>query len=136
MRRSASSRPSRGVWRRQALVPLDGSPLAEAAIPYTLELLRACEDGQGATLHLTYVLDPKQAYHAGIAETEAMHEERTYLESISARITADPAWHSIAVTSRVEPGANVVMGIERVGGARRQPARGYPSLRGDGNARA
>lgn len=101
-------------WPVQGQVPLDGSPLAEAAIPYALELLRTLEDGQGAKLHLTYVLDPKQAYHSGIPETKAMHEARTYLESITARITADRTWQSIAVTSRVEPDADVVMGIERV----------------------
>lgn len=111
-------------WPVQALVPLDGSPLAETAIPYALELLRTLEDEQGAKLHLTYVLNPKQAYHSGITETEAMHEARTYLEAISARITADPAWHSMAVTSRVEPDAHVVMGIERV-------AEQGANLRGD-----
>lgn len=111
-------------WPVQALMPLDGSPLAETAIPYALELLRTLEDEQGAKLHLTYVLNPKQAYHSGITETAAMHEARTYLEAISARITADPAWHSMAVTSRVEPDAHVVMGIERV-------AEQGANLRGD-----
>jgi nucleotide-binding universal stress UspA family protein len=111
-------------WPVQALVPLDGSPLAETAIPCALELLRALEDGHGVKLHLMYVLDPKQAYRSGIAETEAMHEARLYLESVTARIAADPVWRSIALTAKVEPDANVVLGIERV-------AEQGANLRGD-----
>lgn len=108
----------------QALVPLDGSPLAEMAIPYALEMLRVLEDGQGAHLHLAYVMDPKRAYRSGVPETTAMRDARTYLKSVTDRITADPSWRSIAVTSKVEPDANVAMGIERV-------AEQGASLRGD-----
>lgn len=115
-------------WPVQALVPLDGSLLAEAAIPYALELLRVLDEGQGARLHLTYVLDPKQAYQSGTPETEVLHEARSYLESIaesvSARLAADPARSSIAVSAKVEPDANVMMGIERV-------AEQGANLRGD-----
>lgn len=111
-------------WPAQALVPLDGSPLAETAIPYALELLRALDEGQGAKLHLTYVLDPKRAYRLGVSETRVMHEARTYLESITTRLAADPAWQAIAVTARVEPDVNVVLGIERI-------AEQGANLRGD-----
>ena len=111
-------------WPVQALVSLDGSPLAEAAIPYALELLSALEDGQGAKLHLTYVLDPKRAYQSGTAETVAMREARTYLESIAARLAADPSWQPIVVTSKVEPDANAMRGIERI-------AEQGANLRGD-----
>lgn len=83
-------------------------------MPYALELLRALDAGQGAKLHLTYVLDPKQAYRLGVSETKVLHEARTYLKSITARLTADPAWQAIAVTARVEPDVNVVSGIERI----------------------
>lgn len=111
-------------WPVQALVPLDGSPLAEVAIPHALELLSILDEGQGAKLHLTYVLDPKRAYQPGILETEAMHKGRAYLKTITTRIAADPARRSVVVTAKVEPDADVVVGIERV-------AEQGANLRGD-----
>jgi len=111
-------------WPVQALVPLDGSALAETAIPFALELLRLFDDGRGSSLHLTYILDPKQAYQSGTPETTAMHEARIYLESVAKRISADASWGSAAVTWKVEPEANVMTGIERV-------AEQGASLRGD-----
>ncbi|MFI5274733.1 MAG: universal stress protein, partial [Ktedonobacterales bacterium] len=94
----------------QALVPLDGSPFAERAIPRAIELLRALETGQGAALHLTYVLDPKHAYRYDTPETEAMHRARTYLEKTARDVKADPLNRAVAVSWAIETDAEVVTG--------------------------
>ena len=69
----------------KALVPLDGSPLAEMALPTAIELLR---DSPDATLVLVRAVkartlpgvDPTQAQLAVIGEAEA------YLERVAARL--------------------------------------------------
>lgn len=96
------------------LVPLDGSPFAEQAIPHAIELLRALSNGHGAALHLTYVLDPAQAYHYDTPETDAMRHARSYLAGIARTITADPATSDIAVTWAVETDKQIAPGIARV----------------------
>lgn len=105
---TAAARPVR------ALVPLDGSRPAEQAIPRAIELLRALETGRGATIHLTYVMDPKQAFKYDTPETEALHRARAYLETTAERVAADPANISITVSWAVETDTNVVTGLERV----------------------
>jgi nucleotide-binding universal stress UspA family protein len=106
--------PDFSRWPVRALVPLDGSPLAEAAIMPALDLLSALANGRGGRLHLTYVLDPKRAYRIGTPETPDMHEARVYLASVADRITVDARQRAIEVTWTVQPDANVARGIERV----------------------
>jgi nucleotide-binding universal stress UspA family protein len=75
------------------LVPLDGSPLSERALPLAREL--ACRTG--ATLHLVHVHIPPTApmYTAGLPlldtrlDDQASEAERDYLESLAARLRAD-----------------------------------------------
>lgn len=43
-----------------------------------------------------------------------MYEARTYLESVTDRLAADPARRSIVVTAKVEPDTNAMRGIERI----------------------
>jgi len=90
------------------LVPLDGSPLAERALPTALELL---SDGPGATLillraaeaHILPGTDPIEAQVAVIQEAES------YLDSVADRLreqgiteVVTSVWYSSAAKAIVE----------------------------------
>jgi nucleotide-binding universal stress UspA family protein len=76
---------------RTILVPLDGSPFAEQALPWALCLARRA----GATLdlvrgHVLYALTQPAAAWAPfdpVAEAECQQEERAYLDGIARRLT-------------------------------------------------
>lgn len=83
----------------RVLVPLDGSPLAEMAIPKALELL---SDRPGSTLILLRAVDPTEA-------PIAVHEAESYLASVAARLSergitrvVRSVWYSSAVKAIVE----------------------------------
>ncbi len=92
----------------KVLVPLDGSPFAEMALPKAIELLG---DGPGATLILLRAVeattrsgdDPIEAQTAPVGEAES------YLEAVAARLEDEPVsrvvrsvWHSNAARAIVE----------------------------------
>lgn len=105
---SVASRPV------QALAPLDGTPFSEQAIPPAIELLRALETDRGCALHMTLVIDPKQAYQYDTPETEAMRHARSYLEKIGERLLANPANSGLGITWAVETDPAAVTGIGHV----------------------
>jgi nucleotide-binding universal stress UspA family protein len=82
------------VWApdtaHRVLVPLDGSALAEEAVPPALELAAAL----GADLHLLRVIEPPTAAYAeGYASTAfdttgALDEARAYLDGVAAPLRA------------------------------------------------
>jgi nucleotide-binding universal stress UspA family protein len=83
----------------RVLVPLDGSPLAEMAIPKALELLSG---RPGSTLILLRAVDPTEA-------PIAVHEAESYLASVAARLSergitrvVRSVWYSSAVKAIVE----------------------------------
>lgn len=79
---------------RPVLLPLDGSPLAERAIPYALDLA----DRSGAPLALVSVISravaPRFVDHLGEIEAEiheaAQQRADTYLRAVAARLSAAP----------------------------------------------
>jgi nucleotide-binding universal stress UspA family protein len=84
----------------RVLVPLDGSPLAEMAIPKALELL---SDRPGSTLLLL------SAVEATTEAPIAVHEAESYLASVAARLSergitriVRSVWCSSAVKAIVE----------------------------------
>ncbi len=76
---------------RSVLVPLDGSPMAEHALPYAYEIARRA----GATLHLVHVCTDTDSPiylkdHPVIAENSASQRyehARLYLEAIKAYLS-------------------------------------------------
>jgi nucleotide-binding universal stress UspA family protein len=84
----------------RVLVPLDGSPLAEMAIPKALELL---SDRPGSTLILL------SAVEATTEAPIAVHEAESYLASVAARLSERgitrvirSVWYNSAVKAIVE----------------------------------
>jgi nucleotide-binding universal stress UspA family protein len=83
----------------RVLVPLDGSPVAEVALPKALELL---SDRPGSSLILLRAVDPPEA-------PIAVHEAESYLASVAARLSergitriVRSVWCSSAVKAIVE----------------------------------
>ena len=72
---------------QQILLPLDGSPLAELAIPYASTLARR----SGASLVLVQAVQTHTApgFDQTDAELEVMGRAQTYLQSIAARLEAE-----------------------------------------------
>jgi nucleotide-binding universal stress UspA family protein len=74
---------------RSVLVPLDGSPFGEQALPLALALARRC----GATLHLVHVLTPVVVYpdavlaNAGL-EAQIHDRQKDYLDGVARRVAA------------------------------------------------
>ncbi|HEX9037489.1 MAG TPA: universal stress protein [Ktedonobacterales bacterium] len=73
----------------RALIPLDGSALAETAIPAAIRLLTAQAPETG-TLHLLRVISPFASEDQGTPEAALVSEAGAYLKSIADRLTATP----------------------------------------------
>ncbi len=74
---------------QSALVPLDGSALAEAAIPPAIELLSALAPRTGR-LHLLMVVAPYVAKELGISEDEFVQQTRTYVDRLARQLRSTP----------------------------------------------
>jgi nucleotide-binding universal stress UspA family protein len=92
----------------RVLVPLDGSPLAEMAIPKALELL---SDRPGATLILLRAVEATTLPGSDPTEAQVavVHEAESYLVSVAARLSergitrvVRSVWYSSAVKAIVE----------------------------------
>ncbi|HEU4455211.1 MAG TPA: universal stress protein [Longimicrobiaceae bacterium] len=97
---------------RCILVPLDGSPFGEHALPYAASIARRC----GAVLHLTHVHLPPIVPSG--AETAVLppawfemtrDEKRTYLDALGARVAST---YGIRVETRLMEGG-VATALER-----------------------
>src|SRR5689334_16481860 len=71
---------------RSILVPLDGSPASEQALPYAAALARR----SGAALRLAYVHTPlvlgEGVMYLGAPEAQLWEEEKTYLDGVADRL--------------------------------------------------
>ncbi len=94
---------------RAILVPLDGSPLSEHALPLAFAVAQRCN----ATLHLVHVhqwatATPIVIEHIPVVDEElhslGQAHERVYLERLRDRIVTDPSVKTtVAVLERAEP---------------------------------
>jgi nucleotide-binding universal stress UspA family protein len=106
----------------RVLVPLDGSPLAEAALAPAVALAQALSAPEPAALHLGLVLLPFEADAASMPEGLALQGARTYLSRVAARLRAtSPAlavgWSVVAKLDAAEALTRLAAGGEDAGGA-------------------
>ena len=114
---------------RSILVPLDGSALAERALPYAAALARAADD----RVILARVLLPEAPRGGALAQEP---EVRAELESIAARLRADGTQAEVEVSSTLFGGVVEVLleaarrhavgavGLRQVGGKVPPPPAG------------
>lgn len=79
LRESGPSPMKRGTeaeYPLRALVPLDGSPAAESALPYALHLITALAAPAQAALHLTLVVSPSEADKNNMPDALMVRRER------------------------------------------------------------
>lgn len=120
----ALMRPTGEAGRRfTALVPLDGSPLAEAALQPAVELVAALAAPEQGALHLVQVVDiPMPTDDTGLVvdeeeqamdQREGAHEDaRAYLASVTQRLQQKlTPRHRVAITSSVAYDVNVAEAI-------------------------
>jgi nucleotide-binding universal stress UspA family protein len=120
----ALMRPTAEAGRRfTALVPLDGSPLAEAALQPAVELVAALAAPEQGALHLMQVVDiPMPRDDQGLVaneeeqamdQREGAHEDaRAYLASVTQRLQKKlTPQHRVAITSSVAYDVNVAEAI-------------------------
>ncbi len=74
----------------RVLVPLDGSPAAEAALPYALQLVTALAAPAEAALHLALVISPYEADRNNMPEALMVDGAKNYLSGIAARLKTEP----------------------------------------------
>lgn len=107
MRPAESQEPKRVVTLRRLLVPLDGSPLAEAALAPATDLARAA----GASLVLLRVQPPLTmglAYDRYVPDLAGWEDEifaaaTSYLDGIKSRVPAGVRVEAFALRGLVEP---------------------------------
>lgn len=86
---------------QRALIPLDGSMVAEAAIPPAIELMAALAPRTGS-LHLLQVIDPFTARELGASESDLLQQTSAYLGRVARQLRATPTEHlRLAITSSV-----------------------------------
>ncbi len=84
-----------------ALIPLDGSIVAEAAIPPAIELMSSLAPHTG-TLHLLEVVSPFTAEELKVSEAELVERTSVYLDRVARQLRATPTEHlRLAITSSV-----------------------------------
>lgn len=77
---------------KHALIPLDGSALAETAIPPAIELLAALAPRTGV-VHLLHVIDPDDAEAHGMPVADLVEQTRAYLERVARQLRSTPTEH-------------------------------------------
>jgi nucleotide-binding universal stress UspA family protein len=70
------------------MVPLDGSPFGEHALPYALNIGRPT----GAQLHLAHVYAIPPPESGDVVDAELRAHEQAYLEGLTMRWRSRPIW--------------------------------------------
>lgn len=96
----------------RVLVPLDGSPLAEATLEPAVELATALTTPGAGALHLVLVLLPYEADTTNMPEALAMRGAKSYLSGIADRLRAEHT--GLRVTWTVAAQLDVAVAILRV----------------------
>lgn len=101
------------------LVPLDGSPLAEAALAPALALTAALAAPERGILHLVQVVkDLRSVAEEGFVSEwneETRRLARAYLESVAGRIQAQQASDRLSLITSVENASDVASSLLSVG---------------------
>jgi len=105
----------------RVLVPLDGSPLAEAALAPAVALAQALSAPEPAALHLGLVLLPFEADAASMPEGLALEGARSYLSRVAAHLRATSpkltvGWSVVAKLDAAEALTRLAAGGEDAGG--------------------
>ncbi len=99
----------------RALVPLDGSPLAEAALTPAAHLVAALADPSYGALHLAQVVKPFETTVAEGFVSELNEEARsrasTYLATATQRLQASESTLSLLITSQIVLEADVTSAL-------------------------
>lgn len=97
------------------LVPLDGSPLAEAALTPAASLTEALAASKRGSLHLVQVVkDLRPVAEEGFVSelSEETHRlARTYLASVAERVEAQTAGRGLSLTTSVEVASDVASAL-------------------------
>jgi nucleotide-binding universal stress UspA family protein len=104
------------------LVPLDGSPFAEAALAPAVALAQALSAPERAALHLGLVLLPFEADVTSMPEGLALEGARTYLSRVAAHLRdtypkLTVGWSVVAKLDAAEALMRLAAGGEDAGGA-------------------
>jgi len=99
----------------RTLVPLDGSPLAEAALNPAANLTAALAAPAQGALHLVQVVKPfATTTEEGVdseLNAEALQRARTYLATVAERLQAMVKDFKLSITYDVEPGTDVASAL-------------------------
>ena len=97
--------------RLRVLVPLDGSPLAEAALVPACALALALAGSGQASLHLTLVVAPYKTNRTNMPEALVVDGAMGYLERVSQRLRSEHPEGRLAVTRSVAADSDIAHGI-------------------------
>jgi nucleotide-binding universal stress UspA family protein len=99
----------------RVLVPVDGSPAAETAVPPAVELATALAGARPVALSLALVLYPAQVSVSNMPEALALTGARDYLRHLVRRLNVP--WRHVQVTRHIWVGTDVahaiLAGVER-----------------------
>lgn len=121
---------------QRALIALDGSALAETAIPAAIRLM-AAQAPETGTLHLLRVLSPFASEEQGTPLADLVQEANGYLQRLVERLEATPTEHlRLTLTTEVVVDADAASAIlaaaeparDASGAPDDQPALGYDMI--------
>jgi nucleotide-binding universal stress UspA family protein len=107
-----AGRPPDSEHRLRVLVPLDGSPLAEAALEPAAALVQALSSPSTATLHLATVLPPFAADPANMPDALTIEGAKSYLERTARQVRE--RHRSMVVTWSIAVELDFASGLIRV----------------------
>ena len=108
---SPAEQPSDAQPPARVLVPLDGSPLAEAVLKPAVELAKALNAPRAGLLHLMLVVSPYETAEAHLDIEGATATAREYLAAVAAQLQA--GYEAVTVTWDVSVNVDIASGVMR-----------------------
>lgn len=105
-------RATEAEYPLRALVPLDGSPAAEAALPHALHLVTALAAPAQAALHLALVVAPYEADKNNMPDALMVDGAKNYLAGVAARLKSEPI--QVTITWSVVSDLDIAAALVRV----------------------
>jgi nucleotide-binding universal stress UspA family protein len=96
----------------RVLVPLDGSPAAETALPHALHLISALAAPGQAAIHLTLVISPYEADKNNMPDALAVDGAKSYLAGVAAKLKTQPI--EATITWSVAANLDIAAALVRV----------------------